>query len=195
MTKLTIDIKDLSPDWLAELQQRYKDAQVEIIVHEAGGVQNMTEEQFWRIIGLLDWGQGEASQAILQPALAFLKEFSVGDIYRFQDILAEKLYSLDRQAFAEQIGEFRYGGPRHFSGDVFLYARACVVANGKTFYEKVLRDPGQMPKDFTFEPLLYLAGTAFTQKTGERWDYLPRLSYETFSNREGWGGRSWLDKL
>ena len=27
------------------------------------------------------------------------------------------------------------------------------------------------------------------------WDYLPKLSYETYSNREGWNGKSWMDKL
>lgn len=195
MTKLIIDIKDLSPLWLEEMKQRYKNAQVEIIVHEAELVQNMTEEQFWRIIDLLDWSKGEAGNDIIKPAIEKLKEFSVGDIYRFQDILAEKLYALDRQVFAEQIGEFSYAGSRHFSVDTFLYARACVVANGKEFYGKVLGDPGKMPKDFTFEPLLYLAERAFVQKTGEDWDYLPKVSFETFSNREGWSGKSWLDKL
>lgn len=194
-TKLLIDINDLDSDWIAEMRQRYQNAQLEIIVHESGAVKQMTEEAFWSIIDRLDWGQGEDDDAILAPAVEALKKYSIADIHRFQDIMAEKLYSLDKQAFAEQTGESRYGGPHHFSVDTFLYARACVVANGKDFYDRVLQDPSKMPKEYTFEALLYLAPTAFEQKTGETWDYLPQVSYETFSNREGWGGKSWMDKL
>lgn len=194
LTKLVIDVKDIDSDWVDEMRQRYKDAQLEIIVHEPEEVQQMNEEAFWSIIALLDWSQGEDDDAILAPAVQALKQYSVADIKRFHDILAEKLYALDKQAFAEQIGEYRYGGARHFSVDVFLYARACVVANGKEFYGRVLSDPTKMPKEYTFEALLYLAPTAFEQKTGDTWDYLPKISYETYSNREGWGGKSWLDK-
>ena len=42
-----------------------------------------------------------------------------------------------------------------------------------------------MPEEFTFEALLYLAGEAYEQKTGAQWDYLPQLSYETFTNQRG----------
>jgi hypothetical protein len=195
VTKLIIDLKDIDSDWIAEMRQRYQGAQLEIIVHESEAVQQMNEEQFWAIIAKLDWTKGEDDDAILAPAMEALKPYSVADIHRFHDILAEKLYALDKQAFAEQMGEYRYGGPHHFSVDSFLYARACVVANGKEFYESVLRDPSKMPKEYTFEALLYLAPAAFEQKTGETWDYVPKISYETFSNREGWGGKSWMDKL
>ncbi|MCB9294298.1 MAG: DUF4240 domain-containing protein [Lewinellaceae bacterium] len=191
-SKLIIEVNDLTPDWLDKMKQAYKEATLEIHIHEAPVVEKMTEEAFWAIIALLDWNKGEDDDAILAPARQRLQQYSVGDIRRFQDILAEKLYQLDRQVFAEQIGEYRYGGPHNFSVDTFLYARACVVANGKAFYEVVLSDPSKMPKEFTFEALLYLAGEAYEQKTGEQWDYLPKLSYETFTNREGWGGKSWL---
>lgn len=194
-TKLIIDVKDITAGWVSEMQQRYEGAQLEIIIRESAGVKQMNEEQFWTIIAQLDWAQGEHDEAILAPAVDMLKQFSVPDIQRFQDILAEKLYQLDTQAFAEQIGTYRYGGPKHFSVDTFLYARACVVANGQTFYQAVLNDPAKMPKEYTFEALLYLAPTAYAQKTGETWDYLPRVSYETFSNREGWNGKSWMDNL
>lgn len=196
MTKrLIIDVNDISPDWIDHLRRQYKDAQLEIIVHEPEEVEQMSEEQFWRIIDRLDWSKGEDDDAILAPAVTTLAAFSVADIHRFQDVLAEKLYALDKQAFAEQIGTYRYGGSRHFSSDTFLYARACVVANGKDFYYQVLKDPGKMPKEYTFEALLYLAGMAFEKKTGEAWEYLPKVSYETYSNREGWGGKSWMDKF
>lgn len=195
VTKLLIDVNDIDSDWIAEIRRRYKDAHLEIIVHESGAVQQMNEAQFWAIIARLDWNQGEDDDAILAPAVETLQAYSVADIQRFHDILAGKLYALDTQAFAEQIGEYRYGGPRHFSVDTFLYIRACVVANGKAFYQNVLSNPAKMPKEYTFEALLYLAPAAFEQKTGETWDYVPKISYETFSNREGWGGKSWMDKL
>ncbi|MEZ5039052.1 MAG: DUF4240 domain-containing protein [Saprospiraceae bacterium] len=91
--------------------------------------------------------------------------------------------------FAEQIGDRKYGGEKHFSVDIFLYARACVVANGKEFFTSVLHDPTKMPKSYTFEALLYLAAKAYEDKTALPWTYLPKKSYETFSNRKGWNGK------
>lgn len=193
-TKLIVDVKDITPEWVADLQEQYQDATLEINIISSKGVQQMTEERFWHIISLLDW-QKEDDDEIIAPAVEALCDHEAEDIYRFQDILAEKLFHLDRQAFAEQIGERRYGGDRNFSVDVFLYARACVVANGKDFYQKVLQDPTKMPKSFTFEALLYLAPQAFEKKTSKSWSYHPQKSYETFSNREGWGGKSWMDRI
>lgn len=155
----------------------------------------MTENRFWEIIDLLDWSQGEDNDAILKPAVKALQQCSEADIFRFQDILAQKLFTLDGQAFAEQIGARSFNGPYHFSVDIFLYARAGVVANGENFYHKVLENPSMMPKDLTFEPLLYLVGTAFENKTGKDWEYLPKISYETFSNPKGWKGKSWMLKI
>jgi hypothetical protein len=154
----------------------------------------MDEERFWEIIALLDWSKADDDDAILASAIKALQQLPVADIQRFQDLLAEKLYALDQQVFAEQIGAGCYGGAQHFSVDVFLYARACVVANGKDFYYRVLRDPRKMTQDHTFEALLYLAALAYQQKTSEGWDYLPKMSCETFSNSAGWGGR-WTDRM
>ena len=42
-----------------------------------------------------------------------------------------------------------------------------------------------MPKDMEFEALLMVARLAYQRKTGEEFDYLPKVSYETFSNRVG----------
>lgn len=79
------------------------------------------------------------------------------------------------------------GSKDYFSPDIFLYVRCCVVANGSTFYEKVRTDPASMPKDCTFEPLLYLAEKAHRIQTGDdNYDYISPTSYETFSNAETW---------
>jgi hypothetical protein len=194
LTKLHININDLNLEWVNKLRSRYSNASLEIIVHENKVDGTMDEDVFWEIIHQLDWTKEEDNE-ILAPAIEKLSNYSVSEIKKFQDILAEKLYQLDKQIFAEQIGEYAYGGNEHFSLDKFLYTRACVVANGKKFYSDVVKDPSKMPKSYTFEPLLTLAKSAFEIKTGQHWDYIPEKSYETYSNREGWGGKSWLDKL
>ncbi|MCB9291541.1 MAG: DUF4240 domain-containing protein [Lewinellaceae bacterium] len=62
-------------------------------------------------------------------------------ILEFADLLSEKLYALDSKTYAKHIGEDGWSPGRYFSVDNFLYARCCVVANGKELYEKVLHDP------------------------------------------------------
>jgi hypothetical protein len=61
-----------------------------------------------------------------------------------------------------------------------------VVANGRDFYTTVLADPKRFPTEMEFESLLYLARNAYQQRTGTPWDGLTRLSYESFSNLQGW---------
>lgn len=195
MTTIKVNIQDITPNWIAKFQEKYQNATVEIKVHEPQETKSMTEENFWSIINQLDWTKGYDTDAILKPAVELLKEFPVKAIFQFQDLLAEKLYALDQQIYAENIGSRRYDGEQYFSVDMFLYARAAVVANGKEFYKLVLEEPSKMPKEFTFEGLLYVAAEAFQKKTGKNWDYLPELSYETFSNRSGWGGKSWMDSI
>jgi len=38
----------------------------------------------------------------------------------------------------------------------------------------------------TFEPLLYVAMTAYKRKTGKEFMILPAFNYETYSNKAGW---------
>lgn len=145
----------------------------------------MSDLDFWSIINLLDW-QAEEDADVIAPAVRYLSGKSEEVIYAFQDQLSQKLYELDQRVFAEQIGTNAYGEDNYFSVDEFLYARACVVANGQKAYEHIKAHPEDMPKDLTFEPILEIASTAFRIKTGKEWDYIPSLNYETFSNEEGW---------
>ena len=105
---------------------------------------------------------------------------------RFADLLSEKLYLLDAKKYAKHIGEDAWDGEQYFSVDNFLYARCCVVANGENLYKKVLNNPETMPKDITFEALLYLPSDAYERKTGKDYDYIPAFNFETYSNEEGW---------
>ena len=68
--------------------------------------------------------------------------------------------------------------------------RCAVVANGRAFYEEVLKNPREMPKDLTFEPLLYVAMTAYKRKIGKEFMILPAFNYETYSNKEGWKNKN-----
>ncbi len=147
----------------------------------------MNEGLFWRIIGKLDWNKSGDDNAVVAPAVAVLTQMSVKDILQFQDILAEKLHALDGEQYARQIGVYAYkDAGKPFSTDLFLYARCCVVANGREFFEQVLTDPRKMPKDIEFEALLYVARLAYERKTGEEYDYLTQIDFETFSNKAGW---------
>ena len=73
-----------------------------------------------------------------------------------------------------------------FSVDNFLYARCCVVANGKNAFQEVQKNPTLMPKDKTFEAILYIASTAYTRKMGKKYSYSPTFPIETYSNKKGW---------
>jgi len=146
----------------------------------------MSEEVFWRIIGLLNWKKLGDDDAVIKPAVAALSAMTGEDIQRFEDILAEKLHALDTEAHAREIGEYAYRDGQHFSVDWFLYERCVVVANGRDIFNAILADTKQMPKDCEFEVLLSVAPEAYAKKTGEEFDYSSPLSYETYSNREGW---------
>jgi predicted DNA-binding WGR domain protein len=147
---------------------------------------SMSEDVFWRIIGLFNWKKTGDDEAVVEPAVKVLAQMPVDQIERFDDILAEKLYALDTETHAREIGEEAYRPGKYFSPDWFLYVRCCVVANGREFFETVVRTPTEMPKDMEFESLLSVAPTAFERKTGEEFVHISALSYESFSNREGW---------
>jgi predicted DNA-binding WGR domain protein len=148
----------------------------------------MNEDIFWEIISSFNWKKTGDDDAVLRPALKRLSSMTVEDIQRFAEILAEKLYKLDGIEYASNIGEESYqGDDKFFSVDYFLYLRCCVVANGKDYYYSVLENPTNMPKEMDFEPLLYLADEAYNKKMKTEGETLDtELSFETFSNKEGW---------
>ena len=150
--------------------------------------QPMNEDIFWEIIGSLNWKKTGDDDAVLRPALKRLITMTAEDIYLFADILAEKLYLLDGIQYASNIGEDSYKGKdEYFSIDNFLYVRCCVVANGREYFEYILDNPTEMPKDMEFESLLYLPAQAYNTKTKtEDYKHITPLNFETFSNKEGW---------
>ncbi len=148
----------------------------------------MSDDVFWRIISLFNWKKLGDDEAVIEPAVAALVQMDVADIEQFEEILAEKLYALDTEAHAREIGEEAFQPGKHFSVDWFLYERCAVVANGREFHASVLADPAQMPKDMEFEAILSVGSSAHERKTGQELDHVTPVSYETFSNRAGWQG-------
>ncbi len=183
---IKINTADLTEQVIHDLKEKYGSAELEIRVRSEHEKEVLSESEFWRIIALLDWEKTGDDAAVIAPVVDELSKLPVAFIYQFQDKLAEKLYQLDTQIHAENCGVNRWQSDKYFSADVFLYERCCVVANGKDFYEKVLTDARQMPKDMDFEPLLYIAANAYEKQTDTPMQYAPAVSYETFSNKSAW---------
>lgn len=183
--KMKIQVNDLSPEWVADIKEKYPNQAIEVKVMPAVENDVLTEALFWQLIDLFDWSKSENAD-IIAPAVEKLATYPVHYIYLFQDILSEKLYQLDTKAHALQIGEDAWADSQYFSVDQFLYARCCVVANGQKAYDEVVNDATKMPKNLTFEPILSLANKAFELKTGEAFQYFPVCNYETYANQDGW---------
>ncbi len=148
----------------------------------------MKDETFWSIISLLNVKNENGDEDILEPAVNSLAKMRVKDIKEFEEALSFKLYLLDTKEHAKNIGEYSYKEDTqdHFSPDLFLYIRCSVIAKGKENFELTLKNPQNMSKDNSFEPLLFLASEAYKRRMGKDFEYITGCDYETFSNVEGW---------
>src|SRR5690606_32146291 len=116
--------------------------------------------------------ENKCNEAVVRTIVDYLSRLSVFHIYQFQEMLSKKLFQLDTKEHAKNSGENSWQGEdRPFSVDEFLYARACVIANGRKRFEEVLKNPKKMPKDLSFEALLYVASNAYQKKTGKPFDF------------------------
>lgn len=186
-SKIKIPLRALNESVIRDLKEKYPEAEISVELHQDRNKAPLSEAHFWEIISLLDWSKAEDDDAVVEPAITHLASGAVRHIFEFADLLSEKLYALDAEQYALHIGEDSWSPDRYFSVDNFLYARCCVVANGKQLYDQVLQDPAQMPKDLTFEALLYIPSEAYERKIGKQYDYTPAYPIETFSNKTGWG--------
>ncbi len=170
-----------------KLNEGYLEGQPPAYVAPDWSTMEMNEEVFWRVIGLLNWKKLGDDDAVCAPAVKALSQMTNDSLLNFVKILTEKLFLLDTEAHAREIGQCAYiDEENHFSVDLFLYARCCVVANGKEFFEAVLNDPKEFPKDMDFEALLSLGYFVEEKINDDELFYSDKSSYETFSNREGW---------
>ncbi|MBK7408684.1 MAG: DUF4240 domain-containing protein [Saprospirales bacterium] len=185
-TVIKYPLRNIRPDVLQDLQEKYPDAEVRIELDGDRLREGLTEERFWQLIGMLDWSKEEDNEAVIEPVVKALAASPVRHIYEFDDILSHKLFQLDGLEFAKQIGDSSWKPGKYFSVDIFLYARCCAVANGFEYYQKLLKDPYQMPKDQDFGALLRIAEEAYLRKTGRVYDYVPAYPVETYGNEDSW---------
>ena len=146
-TRIKIPLRSLNEKMIKELQEKYPEGEVSVELHQDRNKAPMGEDLFWEIIGLFDWSKEDDDDDVIAPAIARLADAPVRQILDFADLLSGIIYALDGPEYAKNIGEDAWSPDRYFSVDNFLYARCCVVANGKTAYEKALLDPASMPKD------------------------------------------------
>lgn len=188
MTVQRVKLADLTSPYIQQLKEQYagKDVDVEIIISEAGNAvpeSPMNEDRFWEVISLLDWSKEGNDDVVIEPAVQYLVRLPESAIHSFYDLLSEKLHLLDGRVFAE--GSASDDG--YISSDLFLYGRCCVVANGREYFERVLNNPAEFPKDLYFEAILDIPERAWFRKTGTSLDYFPKYNYETGFNPNGWG--------
>jgi hypothetical protein len=183
-----ISVDTLDEQFLESLREKYPHASLEIKVGAISREGGLNEDQFWSFLELLDWSKSGNDDDVIEPLVEHLSKMPLRYIYEFQDLLSEKLFHLDTRRHAENVGENAYDPDveSFFSPDEFLYARCCVVANGRSVYEEALHNPLAMPKDLTFEALLRVARNAYHRKTGQSFRYVPAYNFETFGNLEGW---------
>lgn len=184
-TVLKVNVKDLDVQFFEDLGKRMADSgQVEIRIPDGHpNPELFSDDDFWKIIDLLDWEQPEPT-GVLAPSVRALADMPVLSIYLFADKLSEKLYQLDTRIHGEAY--LSSLGDDYLSVDEFLYVRCAVVAEGKEYYEEVLKNAKKISSDLSFESLLYLTDKAYQLKTGREFDYSPTLSFETYSNQQAW---------
>ncbi len=147
----------------------------------------MNEAEFWNIIEKLDWDNSGDDEAVVEPVIEFLTSKPDEDIFMFEEYLAQKLFALDTIEHAKEIGDESYiNDDEYFSVDNFLYSRCVVVSNGKEYFEIVLNNPIESPKDMEFESILYVAQEAYERKNDKEWTYVSPTDYETYKNTNGW---------
>jgi hypothetical protein len=185
-TIVNISVDDLDIKFVEDLKEGFAHADLEIRVQEQPNQSSFfTEADFWNAINVLDWSNEEDDSQVVVPLINYLAQQPLAHLYRFSDILSEKLWQLDTRAHAKVfLDDPEEEG--YLSVDDFLYTRCAVVANGKDYYEKVLNNPHLMPPDLTFEPLLYITLKAYKQKTNKHFINASAFNYETYSNKKGW---------
>jgi len=147
----------------------------------------MSQDDFWDVIDLLNWDEEGNDDAVIAPAVQQLSELSAEEIIAFQEILSEKLWQLDHEKFAREIGRDAYkNNDKQFSREWFLAARCCAVANGQLFFNDILADPKNMPKGLGFVALTSVAARAYRKKTGNNFNYSTKNELASCSNRTGW---------
>ena len=184
-TVLKVHLADLTSQFFYDLSQKFDTStEFEIRVSKKKQKQELfSETEFWQIMAALDWSKSDA-KSIIAPAIQQLAAMPVVNIFLFADKLSEKLYQLDTKAHGAAY--LANEGDDYLSVDDFLYVRCAAVAEGKTYFNHILKTPSELSNKIAFEPLLNLADEAYILKTGKPFDYHSTFNYETYSNKAAW---------
>lgn len=184
---LRLPLRNISPDTISDLQEKYPNASVQIKLSEKPVRGGLEEAGFWRLIDLLDWSKEGDDDAVIESVVAALSKLPARHIFDFKDFVSQKLYLLDSKTFARHIGEGAWDeAGQNFHPDSFLFARCCAVANGRETFERIRQNPDLMPRDMEFSALLRIAGEAYRRQKGSNLRYMAAYPIETFSNQRGW---------
>lgn len=142
----------------------------------------MNDRKFWEAIAKIDQDVLPDEARALQPLIAYLETLDPMELIGFHNQLCKKIYRLDTRAHFEAASQNQ-------SDDSFLYLRCYVVGRGKDYYNKVLRNVEETPKEFVcLELLLDVAPDLWRQQKGT--DLIDvcdrRFSVESGSNDKGW---------
>ncbi len=154
-----------------------------VIPEESGG---MTKQDFFKLLDMLDWEKQGDDEAVLEPLVEYLAQKEDEFIFAFDNKMAELLYALDTKTIAK----WAYMDEDFFSGDGFLYTRCIALVNGMNFYDAVLNGRRRLDAQMEFEAVLYVAMEAWAKrhkKDVSEYPHITEVSYETGSNKEGWG--------
>ena len=141
---------------------------------------------FWNTMELCDWKKEGDDDKVLKPVIKYLAEQNDHIIFEFDDLMTELLYHLDTKKLAEQCKK----ADLQMCDDTFLYSRCVALINGPAYYEKVKQGKEENVWNMEFESLLYVPQKAWALKHQSSVDEYPHtspLSYETGSNKDGWG--------
>lgn len=142
----------------------------------------LTDHEFWEIVSSAGVDPAIEDDEPYQRLEDLLAKGPEERITGFADILARKLYDLDRRYLFDAA---------ELSDDGFLYARCAVVMAGSDVYDEVLREPAAFlpyttPEAEHAESVLDVPSRAFERLTGRVWDHFEDYDYETGSNEQWW---------
>ncbi|MES2462794.1 MAG: DUF4240 domain-containing protein [Armatimonadota bacterium] len=117
----------------------------------------------------------ETLETVIPSLQQALEQLSAEDLLRFDRILEQKLYDIDREEIHEQTDG---------SDDGFLYARGFIVALGRKYYEAVDAHPEIAMMDLECEEMCYISWHLYHESFGQ----VPEsgISRESCSNRNRW---------
>lgn len=143
----------------------------------------MTEELFWELIGSAK-KKGDDPEEQVEWLISHLSRKPVRDIIEFDFILQNYHHS----SYTSDLWAAAYIVMGGCSDDSFDYFRAWLIFQGKDVFEAAIRDPeaiipalqlieeGEVPE---LEDLLFVASSAYEEKTGLDFDQYDNLYHQT----------------